>query len=97
MLGVIPMNARYATWFRAGVVHSCGRQIGTRDQRAEHAHAADRFARKIVGFLALCAVRSRRLMGKPFGRRDRCFTTPLTVMTCYTHSQPVIPMSEKTE
>jgi hypothetical protein len=51
VLGVIPMNARYAAWFRAGVVQSCGRQMGTSDQRAEHAHAADRFAREIVGFL----------------------------------------------
>jgi hypothetical protein len=34
---------------------------------AEHAHAADRFAREIVGFLAVIAVRSRRLMGNPFG------------------------------
>jgi len=31
----------------------------------EHAHAADRFARKIVGFLAVFAVRLRRLMGIP--------------------------------
>src|SRR5438552_10874123 len=34
---------------------------------AEHAHAADRFAREIVGFSTACAVRLRRLMGRPFG------------------------------
>ena len=37
-------------------------------QRAEHAHAADRFARKIVGFLAVIVTRSRRLMGNPLAR-----------------------------
>ena len=35
---------------------------------AEHAHAADRFAREIEGFLTLLAVRSRRLMGNPLAR-----------------------------
>ena len=39
------------------------------DGAAEHAHAADRFARKIVGILAVIAVRLRRLMGNPFGVR----------------------------
>jgi len=34
---------------------------------AEHAHAADRFAREIVGILTVAAVRSQRLMGRPFG------------------------------
>ena len=33
----------------------------------EHAHAADRFAREIVRFLTVIAVRLRRLMGRPFG------------------------------
>jgi len=65
LLGVVPPNARRARWFRADVVRACGWQPRTAGQRAEHAHAADRFARKIVGFLALCAVRSRRLMGRP--------------------------------
>jgi len=38
------------------------------DRSAEHAHAADRFAREIVGILALSyAARSRRLMGRPVG------------------------------
>ena len=37
------------------------------DRSAEHAHAADRFARKIVGFLTVIVVRLRRLMGKPLG------------------------------
>jgi len=34
---------------------------------AEHAHAADRFAREIGGILTLLPARSRRLMGRPFG------------------------------
>jgi len=38
------------------------------DRSAEHAHAADRFARKIVGFLTVIVVRLRRLMGNPLGR-----------------------------
>jgi hypothetical protein len=52
--------------------------MGTSDQRAEHAHAADRFAREIVGFLVAIAVRSRRLMGKPFGHD----TTPVQMKRC---------------
>jgi len=31
----------------------------------QQAHAADRFAREIVGFLTVAVVRSRRLMGRP--------------------------------
>ena len=38
---------------------------------AEHAPAADRFAREIAGILTVCVVRSRRLMGKPLGRHHR--------------------------
>jgi len=38
--------------------------------RAEHAVAADRCARKIVGFLAACVARLRRLNGKPLGGRE---------------------------
>ena len=34
---------------------------------AEHAHAADRFAREILDILTVVAARSRRLMGRPFG------------------------------
>jgi hypothetical protein len=66
--GVIPANARRARWFRAGVVRSYGWLFGTRDQRAEHAHAADRFAREIKGFLIRFAVRLRQLMGIPLAR-----------------------------
>jgi hypothetical protein len=64
---VILPHARRAKWVRAGVVRSCGRQHGTASQRAEHAPAADRFAREIVGFLTVFVVRSRRLMGRPLG------------------------------
>ena len=48
--------------------HAGGNQ-NAGDRSAEHAHAADRFAREIVGFLTVSAVRSRRLMGIPFGVR----------------------------
>ena len=64
---VILPHARRAKWFRAGVVRSCGRQHGTASQRAEHAPAADRFAREIVRILTASAARSRRLMGIPLG------------------------------
>jgi hypothetical protein len=37
------------------------------DRSAEHAPATDRFAREIEGFLTVMMMRSRRLMGKPFG------------------------------
>jgi hypothetical protein len=37
-------------------------------RRAEHAHAADRFAHEIIAILAVFVMRLRRLMGKPFGR-----------------------------
>jgi len=36
-----------------------------RDRSAEHAHAADRFAREIVRFLTVLVMRLRRLMGNP--------------------------------
>src|SRR5947208_2277734 len=39
------------------------------DRDAEHAHAADRFAHKIRAILTVSAVRSRQLMGRPFGVR----------------------------
>jgi hypothetical protein len=35
----------------------------------QHAHAADRFAREIDGFLTVCVARLQRLMGRPLGRR----------------------------
>jgi len=35
----------------------------------QHAHAADRFAREIIGILIVIAVRSRRLMGSPLDVR----------------------------
>jgi hypothetical protein len=45
------------------------------DRSAEHAHATDRFARKIVGFLTAFVARSQRLMGKPFGVRGTWSTS----------------------
>jgi hypothetical protein len=49
----------------AEVMRSCGRLLGTTSQRAEHAHAADRFAREIVRILTVVVARSRLLMGNP--------------------------------
>jgi hypothetical protein len=40
---------------------------GNEKPAAEQAHAADRFAREIGGILPVGAVRSQRLMGRPFG------------------------------
>jgi hypothetical protein len=38
---------------------------------AEHAHAADRFAREILGILERNRTRSRRLMRNPLARRHQ--------------------------
>jgi hypothetical protein len=38
-------------WFHAGVVRSCRAQVSAIHQRAQPAHAPDRFAREIVAFL----------------------------------------------
>jgi len=38
-----------------------------RRSAAEHAHAADRFAREIIRILVAVVMRSRRLMGRPLG------------------------------
>ena len=54
--------------FHAGVVDACAWGSNVADRSAEHAHAADRFAREILAILTVSAVRSRRLMGMPFGR-----------------------------
>ena len=76
MQGVIPFwrdgerTPVVQAWYHVGVVGTGGRHANARGQRAEHTHAADRFAREIVGFLTLFVVRSRRLMGIPFGVRD---------------------------
>ena len=40
-------------WNRAGVVGGCGWRANDDDRVAEHAYAADRFAREIVGFLTV--------------------------------------------
>ena len=41
------------------------------DRSAEHAHAADRFAREISAILTDSIVRSRRLMGNPLGHNHQ--------------------------
>ena len=44
---------------------------------AEHAVAADRFAREIVAFLmSCCAARLRQLNAKPFGTRGSVIVIP---------------------
>jgi hypothetical protein len=50
-------------------------------RRAEHAVAADRFAHEIVGFLAVCAARLRRLNGNPLGAGHQCLC-PLNMCLC---------------
>jgi hypothetical protein len=47
-----------------------------RDLAAQPAVATDRFARKIVGFLAGCVMRLRRLNGNPFGTRGSVIDIP---------------------
>jgi predicted 3-demethylubiquinone-9 3-methyltransferase (glyoxalase superfamily) len=54
-------------WFHAGVVGGCGWRASDGDRVAEHAYAADRFAREIVGFLKAVPARSRQLNAKPLG------------------------------
>ena len=54
-------------WFCAGVVGTCFWHSNDRSRSAEHAHAADRFAREIIGILTVVALRLRRLMGNPLG------------------------------
>jgi hypothetical protein len=46
---------------------------------AQPAHAADRFAREIGGFLTLFVARLRRLMGKPLDGSPSHRSHPLTV------------------
>jgi len=49
---VIPTKRpSWSAWFRAGVVGAYRWRASDGDRDAEHAVAADRFARKIVGFL----------------------------------------------
>jgi hypothetical protein len=38
------------------------------NRSAEHAHAADRFAREIIAILRVIVMRLRQLMGNPLGR-----------------------------
>jgi hypothetical protein len=68
VLGVIPINARYAwrnsrcawfsegwlcrVWYYSGVVGACGWRVSDGDRDAEHAAVADRFAHEIGGILA---------------------------------------------
>ena len=56
-------------WYQDGVVGACGWYANEGCRSAEHAHAADRCAREIVRILTVLVVRSRRLMGRPFGVR----------------------------
>jgi len=51
--------------------HADGNQ-NAGNRSAEHAHAADRFAREIVRFLTVRMARSRRLMGRTLGAGHQC-------------------------
>jgi len=67
-------------WYRAGVVGGCGWRANDDDRVAEHAYAADRFAREIVGFLKVVgsalAAADRQTVGRPssvpLSRLGRC-------------------------
>jgi len=51
VLRVIPTKRPLCrVWYPAGVVGACGWHISDGDRDAEHAYAADRFAREIVRF-----------------------------------------------
>ena len=49
---------------------------------AQPAHAADRFAREIIGFLTVFVMRSRRLMGNSLGGVHHAILIPLCVLLC---------------
>jgi hypothetical protein len=49
------------------------------DSTAQPAVAADRFAREIVGILAVLVVRSRQLNGIPFGGAHRLASVPVAL------------------
>jgi hypothetical protein len=69
-MGVVQMNARCAGCATVEVwsAHAEGNR-NDGDRSAEHAYAADRFAREIVCILTVILVaRLRRLIGNPFGR-----------------------------
>ena len=55
-------------WYRAGVVGGCGWRANDDDRVAEHAYAADRFAREIVGFLKVVGGALAAADRQPVGR-----------------------------
>ena len=65
-------------WFCAGVVGTCGWRAREGDRSAEHAYAADRFAREIVGFLTCfggaLAAADRQTVGRAPRQRLRLIT-----------------------
>src|SRR5437764_3415444 len=67
-MGVVLTERRLCRVWSVGVwsAHAAGNPKAL-DRSAEHAHAADRFAREIVRILKAFLARSRRLMGKPLG------------------------------
>jgi hypothetical protein len=67
---VVQMNARCGGCdLRMGWEAHAGGNPNDRVRSAEHAVAADRFAREIVRFLTASLARSRQLNGIPFGVR----------------------------
>ena len=76
-------------WERAGVVGPCGRQPKTTNRAAEHSIPADRFARAIVRFLTVSAVRARHLNAKPLDRSNVVVITRqyIGLTICYNEPQ----------
>jgi hypothetical protein len=53
-MGVVPDQSPLCkVWYHAGVVGGCGWRAREGDRDAEHAYAADRFAREIVRILTV--------------------------------------------
>ena len=58
-------------WNRAGVVGGCGWRANDDDRVAEHAYAADRFAREIVGLLKVVGGALAAADRQTVGRADK--------------------------
>jgi hypothetical protein len=66
-------------------------QITSNQAAVQHAHAADRFAREIVGFLmGASAARLRRLMGNPLGAHHQRLYHPEASMVVQSHKQRTV-------
>ena len=89
VLGVVPVrvvlpSAVVRRWARLVVHASVRRSLGA---PAQPAHAADRFAHEIVGFLTVSVMRSRRLMGNPLGGCHQAHGILQVDFGCYTYRE----------